>query len=180
MGRLVGDLILLAKSRRPDFVALGAVDLADLTETVLAKARALGDRELGARRGPARGTVSLDEQRITQAMLQLADNAVKHTDVGDTVADRRRRSTPTSCACGCATAGPGVPPADRERGLRAIRPQPRPVRRRGLRPGPLHRGAIAERARRWCTRRGAARPAPGARVEIRVPRRGGERTWPRS
>ncbi len=85
MSRLVGDLIVLAKSRRPDFVAPAEVDLAHLTGALLAKAKGLGDRDwqLDAR---ADGTVTVDEQRITQAALQLADNAVKHTEPGDTVA----------------------------------------------------------------------------------------------
>jgi signal transduction histidine kinase len=85
MARLVGDLILLAKSRRPDFLVPGEVDLDQLTAALLGKARALGDRDWRLD-GSARGTVVLDEQRVTQAVLQLADNAVKHTDPGDLVA----------------------------------------------------------------------------------------------
>lgn len=85
MSRLVGDLIVLAKTRRPDFLAPVPVELASLTPALLATARGLGDRDwrLDA---VADGTVTLDEQRITQAVLQLADNAVKHTDPGDTIA----------------------------------------------------------------------------------------------
>ena len=85
MSRLVADLMLLAKSRRPDFLVLGETELTALTQSVLAKAKALGDRDwqLDA---VARGRTVLDEQRITQALLQLADNAVKHTDAGTVVA----------------------------------------------------------------------------------------------
>jgi two-component system OmpR family sensor kinase len=84
MSRLVEDLILLAKSRRPDFLAPRPVDVEALTRMMLAKASALGDRrwELDA---AADVVVGLDEQRITQAVLQLADNAVKHTVPGDVV-----------------------------------------------------------------------------------------------
>lgn len=85
MSRLVGDLIVLAKTRRPGFLAPEPVDVAALTPTLLATARGLGDRDWQLDR-VAEGTVTLDEQRITQAVLQLADNAVKHTDPGDTVA----------------------------------------------------------------------------------------------
>ena len=85
MSRLVGDLILLAKSRRPDFVSLRPVDLAELTESVFAKCRALGDRAWSLD-STGQGLVRFDEQRITQAVLQLADNAVKHTDTGDRIA----------------------------------------------------------------------------------------------
>jgi two-component system OmpR family sensor kinase len=85
MSRLVGDLMLLAKSRRPDFLVLGEVELTSLTQSVLAKASALGERDWQLD-GMARGRAVLDEQRITQALLQLADNAVKHTDPGAVVA----------------------------------------------------------------------------------------------
>ena len=89
MSRLVGDLILLAKSRRPDFLVPVEVDLDQLATALLAKARALGERDWrldGPTDGTGRGSVVLDEQRVTQAVLQLADNAVKHTDRGDLVA----------------------------------------------------------------------------------------------
>ncbi len=85
MSRLVGDLILLAKSRRPDFLVVGETDLETLTQTVLAKARGLGERAWTLD-GVATAHAVLDEQRITQALLQLADNAVKHTDPGAEIA----------------------------------------------------------------------------------------------
>ncbi|WP_245916709.1 sensor histidine kinase [Nocardioides gansuensis] len=85
MARLVGDLILLAKSRRPDFLNVAPVELEDLTHMLLAKARGLGERDWRLDAAAA-GQVPMDEQRITQAVLQLADNAVKHTRDGDTIA----------------------------------------------------------------------------------------------
>src|SRR5690606_23975283 len=110
--RLVGDLILLAKSGRPDFLAPDPVDVAHLTHTLLAKARGLGHREWVLDQA-ADVTVTVDEQRITQAVLQLADNAVKHTQDGDVVAigsayDER------GLRLWVRDTGPGVPPADRE------------------------------------------------------------------
>lgn len=85
MSRLVDDLLLLAKSDRPDFVTRSPTDLAGLTEDLLAKAAALGEREwvLDA---AAQALVDVDQQRLTQAVLQLAENAAKHTSPGDTVA----------------------------------------------------------------------------------------------
>lgn len=85
MSRLVGDLILLAKTGRPDFLSPQPVIVERLTHTLLAKARALGDRDWQLDEA-AEAIVTLDEQRITQAVLQFAANAVKHTDPGDTVA----------------------------------------------------------------------------------------------
>ena len=113
MSRLVGDLILLAKTGRPDFLELRPVSLERLTHTVLAKARGLGDRTWRLD-GAGEAILPMDEQRITQAVLQLADNAVKHTEPGDVVA------IGSSVANGWARiwvrdTGPGVPLEDQER-----------------------------------------------------------------
>jgi signal transduction histidine kinase len=113
MTRLVGDLILLAKSDRPDIVTTRPADLSLLTEDLLAKARGLADRDWRLD-GVADVKVVVDEQRITQAVLQLADNAVKHTAPGDVVA------IGSSYDGGAARiwvrdTGPGVPAADRQR-----------------------------------------------------------------
>ncbi|MBE7325267.1 HAMP domain-containing histidine kinase [Nocardioides sp. Y6] len=85
MGRLVEDLIMLAKTRRPDFVTRAPVDLDELTTTVLAKAERTADRTWQLDE-VATSRVEADAQRLTQALLQLVDNAVKHTDPGDVVA----------------------------------------------------------------------------------------------
>ena len=85
MSRLVEDLILLAKSRRPDFLAPRPVNLAHLTQHVLAKARGMAERDWQLD-GSTETILDLDEQRLTQAVLQLVDNAIKHTGKGDTIA----------------------------------------------------------------------------------------------
>lgn len=113
MARLVGDLILLAKSARPDFVLAEPVDLHSLTAVVLAKASALADRDWQDD-GGAEVVVPLDQQRITQALLQLADNAVKHTQHGDLIAIGSR-ALPEQVELWVRDAGAGVPVADRER-----------------------------------------------------------------
>ena len=111
MSRLVGELILLTKSDRPDFLATGPADLESLTHMVLAKSRGLAARDwqLAA---VGSGTVRVDEQRITQAVLQLADNAVKHTSDGDTIALGSAYDT-GQVRFWVADSGPGVPPAER-------------------------------------------------------------------
>jgi two-component system, OmpR family, sensor kinase len=85
MSRLVEDLIMLAKAHRPDFVRPRDVDVADLVATVLEKCRALGPR-LWTLDTTTPVIAALDEQRITQALLQLAENAVRYTADGGTVA----------------------------------------------------------------------------------------------
>ncbi|KQP82087.1 cell wall metabolism sensor histidine kinase WalK [Aeromicrobium sp. Leaf291] len=84
MTRLVNDLLLLAKAERPDFVRLERTDVEALTVGVLERARGLAERSW-VLDGVARTTVEVDPQRITQALLQLADNAVRHTAAGDEI-----------------------------------------------------------------------------------------------
>ncbi len=112
MSRLVNDLILLSKSQRPDFVTPGPLVLADLVVTVLAKARPLADRNWRLDEAPD-VQVWADEQRLTQALLQLVDNAVKHTDVGDTVAVGASAS-PGRCRVWVRDSGDGIPVEQRE------------------------------------------------------------------
>ncbi|MFT4295602.1 MAG: HAMP domain-containing sensor histidine kinase [Micropruina sp.] len=78
MGRLVDDLLTLAKAERSDFIQPQPTDIGRLTDETLEKARGLAPRrwlldEL------ADVEVALDPQRVTQAWLQLASNAVKYS-----------------------------------------------------------------------------------------------------
>lgn len=86
MSRFVDDLLTLAKAERRDFLRYGDIDLDALTEELLAKAQALdGAREWVLEQAtPAR--VRGDRQRLTQAAMNLARNAVEHTDPGDRIA----------------------------------------------------------------------------------------------
>lgn len=85
MSRMVTDLLSLAKAERPDFLRLQrGVDLAALTLDLDAKVTALGDRRWGLSH-IAEGTCTVDPERLTQAVLQLAQNAVEHTTVGDRI-----------------------------------------------------------------------------------------------
>ena len=85
MSRLIDDLIVLAKARRPGFVVLRDVDVGELTDEIAEKAKGLGVRRwcVDSR---AEGEAALDPQRITQAMLQLVSNAARHTSEDDVIA----------------------------------------------------------------------------------------------
>lgn len=85
MSRIVEDLILLAKAERPDFLKLEKVGVLSLTEELFTKARGLGDRNwvLDA---TADGEILVDRQRITQAVMNLAQNATQYTKNSDTIA----------------------------------------------------------------------------------------------
>jgi len=111
--RMVDDLITLARSERPDFLRAGPVDLGDLTRSIVDKARGLGDR-VWTLEEAADEPIWADEQRLTQAILQLAENAVRHTaaggriGLGSAIEDGDVRLWVTDD-------GAGVPPAERER-----------------------------------------------------------------
>ena len=85
ISRLVNDLLVLAKTERPDFFRFDPVDLAPYLGTVLEKCRALGTRTWVLDETPSSYVARIDEQRITQALLELAQNAVKHTRDGDEI-----------------------------------------------------------------------------------------------
>ncbi|MBZ2197989.1 sensor histidine kinase [Occultella gossypii] len=85
MNGLVEDLVTLAKASRPDFVIAEPTDIALLTDEVLTKARPLGDRRW-VLDGLADVTADVDPRRITQALLQLVQNAVKFSEPGSTIA----------------------------------------------------------------------------------------------
>ncbi|RVX47701.1 signal transduction histidine kinase [Nonomuraea polychroma] len=113
MNRIVDDLLTLAKSEQPGFLSLDTVELADLTVSVVAKARALGERKWRVDE-VAEARVPADRQRLTQALMQLAANAFRHTKDGDLIAvgsavrDGR-------VDLWVRDSGPGVALADRER-----------------------------------------------------------------
>ncbi|MFC9910808.1 ATP-binding protein [Streptomyces sp. NPDC059862] len=112
MSRIVEDLLLLAKAERPDFVTPEPVQLAELTADVYVKARTLGDRDWQLAEVADR-EAELDAQRITQAMVQLAQNAVQHTAPGQTIRIGSR-SDGSRTELYVADCGPGVQSQDTE------------------------------------------------------------------
>ncbi|RAM51211.1 MAG: two-component sensor histidine kinase [Hapalosiphonaceae cyanobacterium JJU2] len=84
MSRFVEDLILLAKAERPDFLQLETVDVDLLTQELFMKAQALADRnwQLDA---ISKGKIIADRHRLTQAVMNLAQNATQHTLPNDTI-----------------------------------------------------------------------------------------------
>ncbi len=113
MGRLVEDLLFLARSERPDLLELEVVDVSSLSSEVHAKAAALADRDwVLAETG--KGRIVADRQRLTQALVQLAQNASQHTKEGDLI------EFGSAVANGTARfwvrdTGPGIAPAEQAR-----------------------------------------------------------------
>ncbi|WP_236779176.1 sensor histidine kinase [Agromyces seonyuensis] len=118
LGDLVAGIGTLVKSRRPDFVARADVDVAELTAQVAAKAAAFDSDRLWRIGGTAGLRARLDPARITQAWLQLAENAARYaTPATEVVLGSRVVRTPTGEQLEFVVAdeGPGIPTAHRER-----------------------------------------------------------------
>jgi signal transduction histidine kinase len=84
MSQFVEDLLLLAKAERPDFLMLETVDVALLTQELHNKAKGLATRDWRLE-GEAKGRLVGDRQRLTQAVMNLAQNAVQHTRENATI-----------------------------------------------------------------------------------------------
>ncbi|NEK84430.1 HAMP domain-containing histidine kinase [Blastococcus saxobsidens] len=113
MNRMVTELLLLARAEQPQFVRLQPADVAALTAEVFGNVRRLGDRDwqLGA---VARADLLLDPQRLAQAVVALADNAVQHTRPGDRIVLGSRLSG-DSLLVWVDDTGTGIPVGDQER-----------------------------------------------------------------
>ena len=85
MTRMVEDLVLLAKSDRVDFLRLEWVDAAVLMQEMYLKATALSSDRDWRVENQAEGAILVDRQRITEAMMNLAQNAVQHTVAGNII-----------------------------------------------------------------------------------------------
>ena len=113
MARIVDDLLLLAKAENADFVEPHPMDLGAFTDELVAKARVIDDRPWTV---DAREEVVIraDEQRLTQAMMNLIRNAAEHTPLGTPVAIGSSLRD-AEAVLWVRDSGPGVPVADRER-----------------------------------------------------------------
>jgi two-component system, OmpR family, sensor kinase len=113
MGRMVDDLQLLAEAEQPDFVQLESLDLTVFAHELLAKAGALGSRRWTLDHA-ATGTVLADRHRLTEAVMNLAHNAVQHTHPDDTVAIGTEL-THHECLIWVRDTGAGIPLSEQHR-----------------------------------------------------------------
>jgi signal transduction histidine kinase len=84
MSRLVNDLLLLAKTDHPAFLHLHPEELDYLTDELYLKACSFGDRQWQL---AAKGVspITVDRHRLTQAIMNLVQNAVRHTQANDVI-----------------------------------------------------------------------------------------------
>ncbi|MFC8038019.1 sensor histidine kinase [Paenarthrobacter sp. NPDC057355] len=84
MQSLVNELLLLARSGRPDFIRPDWVDADSFLEAAMERVRVLGERHWQIEQLPG-GWFQADRGRLTQAIEQLAANAVQSTEPGDII-----------------------------------------------------------------------------------------------
>jgi two-component system OmpR family sensor kinase len=113
MTALVDDISHLAQAERPASIERVPTDVSELTQAVFNKARGMAGHGWTLA-GSAGGVVSLDPQRITQAWLQLAENAAKYSDEGTPISLGSTVSG-SSIQLWVTDAGPGIPPDARAR-----------------------------------------------------------------
>ena len=84
MSRLVNDLLLIAKAEQPHFLRIKSEELDWFTEELYFKARAITKRDW---RLESKGLspVAIDKGRLTQGVMNLVQNAVRHTQENDTI-----------------------------------------------------------------------------------------------
>ena len=113
MTRIVDELLVLARAEQPAFLEVAEVDLDLFTSEVFVKMKALGDRDWSLA-ATGHGVITVDRQRLTQVMMNLAENAVRHTEPGDCI------ELGSTVSVGVVQfwlrdTGPGVPGDQRER-----------------------------------------------------------------
>jgi signal transduction histidine kinase len=85
MARLVADMATLARMEDPESLHLTDVDLNQLVTDVAAKATTLLDGRLHVSAPPTGQILRADPQRLTQAMINLLNNAAEHTPPGTSI-----------------------------------------------------------------------------------------------
>lgn len=84
MSRYVADLLLIARAEQPDFLRREPLELAEFVDSLATRLRPLGERAWTV--APVRPTVIFaDADRLTQAVENLASNAVRHTEPGTVI-----------------------------------------------------------------------------------------------
>lgn len=113
MARIVDDLRLLADAGGGEFLQPELIDLTVLRDDLLAKAQVLGERRWLAEGEPS-GSLFADRHQLTEAVMKLADNAVRHTATGAVIAIGAA-ATAQEVRLWVRDTGPGVAPTDQAR-----------------------------------------------------------------
>ncbi len=113
MSRIVEDLLVLAKTEQPDFIQPHPIDLAEFVDELAMKASALSTRQVSVETSD-HAVVMGDQQRLTQAMLNLARNAIEHTPATARIS-LGGGANGSWARLWVTDAGPGIPPEEQKR-----------------------------------------------------------------
>ena len=121
MSRYVSDLLLLAKTERPDFIRPQPIDLGEFAADLMPRLSGLGNRvwQLDEAPPPGRLAIVADPVRLSQAVLNLASNAMQHTGPDDEigfgidVAPGSIDASPPMARMWVRDTGPGIDPSVR-------------------------------------------------------------------
>ena len=113
MSRIVRDLQTLTKSSQPDFIKRTEIRLVDLGDELFVKASQLGNRNWSLGEIPETSW-SLDRERITQAILQISENAIRFTSDGDPIRIDIQLAG-KGVEISVSDSGPGIPEASRDK-----------------------------------------------------------------
>ena len=115
MGRLVDDLLLLARSEHSQFLRLQSIDLVPYVAELWEGIVPLADR--GFELGPVpAGTLRADPDRLAQALRNLLTNAIAHTEPGRGLVRLSAQQAPGGrLRFLVEDDGPGIAAAERER-----------------------------------------------------------------
>ena len=113
MNALVSDMLTLAKSRRPDFLHRGPLDLASVVTDAVERARVVSAAHAVDVGSLDEVEVYADRNRLLQAVMQLVDNAVAVSPPGGRIAIGCTRRG-ARAQLWVRDQGPGIALADRE------------------------------------------------------------------
>jgi signal transduction histidine kinase len=113
MTRLVDELRVLANTRRPDFLDREPLHAGTVVREVFDKVRRLAPRDWRLESGDGAWLVG-DRQRLQQALINLAHNAVQYTDEKDRI-EIGAAAHERGARLWVADSGPGVPEAEHAR-----------------------------------------------------------------
>ena len=110
MRRLVSDLLLLARADAGRAGARGACDLAEIAETAIAEARTVADgHEVRLKAQEEEVTVDCNPDDLHRLVLNLVENAVRHTPAGSHVDVTVERDGTGGAVLEVTDDGPGLP-----------------------------------------------------------------------
>jgi two-component system, OmpR family, sensor kinase len=113
MGRLVEDLATLARTDDRALLRVESVPIDGFLQSMAAKAEPILGHRLRVEPGNDGATFRADPQRLSQALLNLVQNAAEHS-AGDRPVHLRATAMPSCWSFEVADEGSGLPPGDEE------------------------------------------------------------------